>query len=231
LCRRTTVYPFERFTERAKKVLTLAQEEAERSRHSYIGTEHLLLGLLREHDGLAARVLANLGVDIDAVRQVIESVLGRNERIIIQQIIPTSRVKKVIELSFEESRRMGHDYVGTEHILLGLMMEGEGIAAHVLHDLGATLDKVRAELDRLEATGIEERPEPPARPYQVGERVLVHDLDPPHRLWEGRVTIVSEREYVVSVPGHSGNELVKAGERLIHPVPMTWTRDCPYCRA
>ena len=91
MCRRITVYPFERFTERVKKVLTLAQEEAERSHHSYIGTEHLLLGLLCEHEGLAAQVLANLGVDIDTVREIIRSVLGRNERIIIQQIIPTSR--------------------------------------------------------------------------------------------------------------------------------------------
>jgi ATP-dependent Clp protease ATP-binding subunit ClpC len=143
------LYPFERFTERAKKVLTLAQEEAERSHHSYIGTEHLLLGLLREGEGLAAKVLNNLGVEIGKVRQTIESVLGRNERIIIQQIIPTSRVKKVIEISFEEARRMGHNYVGTEHLLLGLLIEGEGIAAHVLEDLGATLDKVRAEIERL----------------------------------------------------------------------------------
>ena len=118
------MYPFERFTERAKKVLTLAQEEAERSHHSYIGTEHLLLGLLREGEGLAAKVLNNLGVEITKVRQTIESVLGRNERIIIQQIIPTSRVKKVIEISFEEARRMGHNYVGTEHLLLGLLIEG-----------------------------------------------------------------------------------------------------------
>ncbi|MEP7105526.1 MAG: ATP-dependent Clp protease ATP-binding subunit [Chloroflexota bacterium] len=143
------MYPFERFTERAKKVLTLAQEEAERSHHSYIGTEHLLLGLLREGEGLAAKVLNNLGVEIGKVRQTIESVLGRNERIIIQQIIPTSRVKKVIEISFEEARRMGHNYVGTEHLLLGLLLEGEGIAAHVLEDLGATLDEVRAEIERL----------------------------------------------------------------------------------
>src|SRR2546421_12820 len=144
-----TLYPFERFTERAKKVLTLAQEEAERSHHSYIGTEHLLLGLLREGEGLAAKVLGNLGVEIGKVRQTIESVLGRNERIIIQQIIPTSRVKKVIEISFEEARRMGHNYVGTEHLLLGLLIEGEGIAAHVLEDLGATLEKVRSEIERL----------------------------------------------------------------------------------
>ncbi|MGP8159816.1 MAG: Clp protease N-terminal domain-containing protein [Candidatus Dormibacteria bacterium] len=143
------LYPFERFTERAKKVLTLAQEEAERSHHSYIGTEHLLLGLLREGEGLAAKVLNNLGVEINKVRSVIESVLGRNERPIIQQIIPTSRVKKVIEISFEEARRMGNNYVGTEHLLLGLLIEGEGIAAHVLGDLGANLERVRGEIDRL----------------------------------------------------------------------------------
>ncbi len=144
------MYPFERFTERAKQVLTLAQEEAERSHHSYIGTEHLLLGLLREGEGLAAKVLANLGVEIGKVRQTIESLLGRDKGLtVLQQIIPTSRVKKVVEISFEEARRMGHNYVGTEHLLLGLLSEGEGIAAHILEDLGATTDKVRAEIERL----------------------------------------------------------------------------------
>ena len=231
MCRRITVYPFERFTERAKKVLTLAQEEAERSHHSYIGTEHLLLGLLREHEGLAAQVLANMGVDIDTVRDVIRSVLGRNERIIIQQIIPTSRVKKVIEISFEEARRMGHDSVGTEHVLLGLMLEGDGIAAHVLLDLGATLDKVRAEIERLELTESEERSEAPLLPYKVGQRVLLHDPNPPHRLREGRITVAERKRYEVSIPGDPVDEAVKAEERLIHPVPMTWTRDCPFCRA
>jgi ATP-dependent Clp protease ATP-binding subunit ClpC len=162
------LYPFERFTERAKKVLTLAQEEAERSHHSYIGTEHLLLGLLREGEGLAAKVLNNLGVEIGKVRQTIESVLGRNERIIIQQIIPTSRVKKVIEISFEEARRMGHNYVGTEHLLLGLLIEGEGIAAHVLEDLGASLDKVRAEIERLLHDSTVEDAEPaPKKPSKT----------------------------------------------------------------
>ncbi len=143
------MYPFERFTEKAKKVLTLAQDEAEKSHHSYIGTEHLLLGLLREGDGLAAKVLNNLGVEIEKVRTTIESVLGRNERIIVQQIIPTSRVKKVIEIAFEEAKRMNNTYVGTEHLLLGLLIEGEGIAAHVLEDLGANLEKVRSELEAL----------------------------------------------------------------------------------
>jgi len=98
---------------------------------------------------LAAKALNNLGVEIGKVRQTIESVLGRNERIVIEQITPTSRVKKVIEISFEESRRMGNDHVGTEHLLLGLLIEGEGIAAHVLEDLGATLQEVRAEIERL----------------------------------------------------------------------------------
>ncbi|HBV93222.1 MAG TPA: NDP-hexose 4-ketoreductase, partial [Chloroflexi bacterium] len=163
------LYPFERFTERAKKVLTLAQEEAERSHHSYIGTEHLLLGLLREGEGLAAKVLNNLGVEINKVRSTIESVLGRNERIIIQQIIPTSRVKKVIEISFEEARRMGNNYVGTEHLLLGLLIEGEGIAAHVLEDLGANLEKVRGEIERLlHESGVEEESkESPKKPSKT----------------------------------------------------------------
>ncbi len=153
------MYPFERFTEKAKKVLTLAQDEAEKSHHSYIGTEHLLLGLLREGDGLAAKVLGNLGVEIEKVRTTIESVLGRNERIIVQQIIPTSRVKKVIEIAFEEAKRMNNTYVGTEHLLLGLLIEGEGIAAHVLEDLGATLEKVRQELDsQLRDQGLEDEP-------------------------------------------------------------------------
>jgi ATP-dependent Clp protease ATP-binding subunit ClpA len=143
------MYPFERFTERAKKVLTLAQEEAERAHHSYIGTEHLLLGLMREGDGLAAQVLKSFGVEIAPVRQAIESVLARDVKIVVQQIIPTSRVKKVIEIAFETAREMGHGFVGTEHLLLGLLIEGEGIAAHVLNDLGVTLDKVRLEVERL----------------------------------------------------------------------------------
>lgn len=147
------MYPFERFTERAKKVLTMAQEEAERARHNYIGTEHLLLGLLREQDGVAAKALGNLGISLDEVRVRIEAVLGRSERILIQQIIPTSRVKKVIELSFEEATRMGHRYVGTEHLLIGILIEGEGIAAHVLNEMGATLNATQAEILRMLNSG------------------------------------------------------------------------------
>jgi ATP-dependent Clp protease ATP-binding subunit ClpA len=140
------VYPFERFTERAKKALTMAQDEAEKSHHSYIGTEHVLLGLLREGDGLGARALAGLGVEIDKVRDTIDSVLGRNERIIAQQIIPTSRVKTVMEIAIEEAKRMRDTRVGTQHLLLGLLIEHEGIAAHVLQDLGVDVEKVRDHL-------------------------------------------------------------------------------------
>jgi ATP-dependent Clp protease ATP-binding subunit ClpA len=153
------VYPFERFTERAKKVLTLAQDEAEKSHHSYIGTEHLLLGLLREGDGLGARALSDLGVEIDQVRATIDSVLGRNERIIVQQLIPTSRVKKIIEFAFEEAQRMRETRVGTQHLLLGLLIEGEGIAAHVLQDLGVDAENVRDNLPhRVDEDSIGEQP-------------------------------------------------------------------------
>jgi ATP-dependent Clp protease ATP-binding subunit ClpC len=181
------MYPFERFNEQAKKGLTLAQEEAERSHHSYIGTEHLLLGLLRVQDGTAFRVLTDLGVDIVTVREVIKSVLGRNERILIQSIIPTSRVKKVIELSFEEARRMGDSEVDTAHMLLGLIIEGEGIAAHVLTDLGATLEKVRPAIERLRSSPMDERPSvgPAAPPgetakYSGDAAALLGLLSRPH---------------------------------------------------
>ena len=225
------MYPFERFTERAKKVLTLAQEEAERSYNSYIGTEHLLLGLLRETEGLAAKVLNNLGVEIGKVRETIESVLGGSERILIQQIIPTSRVKKVIEISFEEARRMGHNYVGTEHLLLGLLIEGEGIAAHVLDDLGVSLEAARREIERLLVSTEPDELRPDRRAYQLGERVLVHDPEPPYRLWEGRVTKVEGLQLDIAVPGRPIGELVKPDLKLVHRVPMGWTRDCPYCQS
>lgn len=130
--------------------LTLAQEEAERAHHTYIGTEHLLLGVLREGDGRAAAILNGFGVEIDGVRRMIASVLGRNAPMRrVQGIIPTSRVKVVVELSFEEARRRGDGEVGTEHLLLGLLIEREGLAAHVLTELGVTVDKVR---DRLPTT-------------------------------------------------------------------------------
>jgi ATP-dependent Clp protease ATP-binding subunit ClpC len=140
---------FDKFTERARRVLTLAQEEALRFNHNYIGTEHLLLGLVREGEGVAAKVLANLGVELNKVRSAVEFIIGRGDRAVMGEIGLTPRAKKVIELAVDEARRLGHHYIGTEHLLLGLVREGEGIAAGVLESLGVSLDKVRAEVTRI----------------------------------------------------------------------------------
>ena len=127
-------------------MLTLAQEEAQRFNHNYIGTEHLLLGLVREGDGVAARVLSNLGVQLPKVRSAVEFIIGRGETMIMGEIGLTPRAKKVIELAVDEARRLNHHYIGTEHLLLGLVREGEGIAAGVLESLGVNLEKVRAQV-------------------------------------------------------------------------------------
>ena len=140
---------FEKFTERARKVLTLSQEEAQRFNHNYIGTEHILLGLVREGEGVAAKVLANLGVELEKVRSAVEYIIGRGEKTVSGEIGLTPRAKRVIELAVDEARRLNHNYIGTEHLLLGLLREGEGMAAGVLESLGISLDKVRAETVRL----------------------------------------------------------------------------------
>lgn len=134
---------FDKFTEPAKRVLSLAQEEAHRFNHTYIGTEHLLLGLVRERDGAAAKVLKRLGVKPDDARRAVEHIIGHGDRIVLGEIGLTPRSKKVIELAVDESRRMGHRYIGTEHLLLGLVREGEGIAAGVLESLGVNLQRAR----------------------------------------------------------------------------------------
>jgi ATP-dependent Clp protease ATP-binding subunit ClpA len=136
---------FDKFTERARKVLSLAQEEAQRFQHNYIGTEHLLLGLVSEGEGVAAKVLNNLGVELYRVRNAVEFIIGRGDRIVLGEIGLTPRAKKVIELAVDEARRLNHHYVGTEHLLLGLVREGEGIAAGVLESLGVNLEKVRTQ--------------------------------------------------------------------------------------
>src|ERR1700676_2708356 len=140
---------FDKFTERARKVLSLAQEEAQRFQHNYIGTEHLLLGLVREGEGVAAKVLSNLGVELNKVRSAVEFIIGRGDRIVLGEIGLTPRAKKVIELAVDEARRLNHHYIGTEHLLLGLVREGEGIAAGVLESLGVNLERVRAETTRI----------------------------------------------------------------------------------
>src|SRR5919201_5238055 len=140
---------FERFTERARKVVVLAQEEARHFNHNYIGTEHLLLGLLREDEGVAARALSALNVALDEVREQVESIVGYGEEGTGAQAPFTPPAKKVLELALREALSLGHNYIGTEHILLGLVRESDGVAARVLLDLGADMDRVRAQLVKL----------------------------------------------------------------------------------
>ena len=152
---------FDKFTERARRVLTLAQEESLRFNHNYIGTEHLLLGLVRESEGVAAKVLANLGVDLKKVRSAVEFTIGRGDRPVAGEIGLTPRAKKVIELAVDEARRLSHHYIGTEHLLLGLLREGKGIAADVLGSLGVGLDDARREVVRVLSQARPERRIPP----------------------------------------------------------------------
>jgi ribosomal protein L37AE/L43A len=137
---------FDKFTERARNVMRLAQEEAQRLHHNYIGTEHLLLGLLREGEGVAAHVLTRLGVDLEQTRQAVEGIIGRGEHLLSGEIGLTPRAKKVLELAVGEARHLHHHYIGTEHLLLGLLREGEGIGAEVLKSVGLSLQEVRANI-------------------------------------------------------------------------------------
>ena len=134
----------DKFTDRARNVLSLAQEEAQRLRHNFIGTEHLLLGLVREGEGVAGKVLTSLGVDLEKVRKVVEDRLGRGSHVVLGEIRLTPRAKKVIELAVDEARRLNHHYIGTEHLLLGLVREGKGIAAGVLESFDLSLQEVQA---------------------------------------------------------------------------------------
>ena len=130
---------FERFTDRARRVVVLAQEEARLLNHSYIGTEHILLGLIHEGEGVAAKALESLGISLEAVRSQVEEIIGQGGSSPSGHIPFTPRAKKVLELSLREALQLGHNYIGTEHILLGLIREGEGVAAQVLVKLGADL--------------------------------------------------------------------------------------------
>ncbi|SHJ36318.1 ATP-dependent Clp protease ATP-binding subunit ClpC [Geosporobacter subterraneus DSM 17957] len=140
---------FGRFTERAQKVILLAQEEAQQLRHNYVGTEHLLVGLVKEGEGIAAKVLTNMGVGLEPLKKKIEQVIGIGEEEGTQLLGFTPRTKRVFELSFAEARRLGHNYIGTEHLLLGLIREGEGIAAKILVDSGVNLAKAREEVMKM----------------------------------------------------------------------------------
>jgi Clp amino terminal domain, pathogenicity island component len=149
---------FNRFTDHARMALTLAQDEALRFRHNYIGTEHLILGLLRVDGCVATRVLQNLGAEPSKVRTAVEFIIGRGDRPIVADVGLTPRAKRVIELAIDEARRMDHHFIGTEHLLLGIVREGQGIAAGVLESLGVILDKVRHEVISVLAQPSSSRP-------------------------------------------------------------------------
>ena len=140
---------FERFTEKAIKVIMLAQEEARRLGHNFVGTEQVLLGLIGEGTGVAAKTLKAMGLNLKDARAEVEKIIGRGSGFVAVEIPFTPRAKRVLELSWDEARQLGHNYIGTEHLLLGLIREGEGVAARVLENLGIDLNKVRSNVIKM----------------------------------------------------------------------------------
>jgi hypothetical protein len=164
---------FERFTDRARRVVVLAQEEARLLNHNHIGTEHILLGLIHEGEGVAYLALTDLGISLDAVRAQVEAEIGQGSEAPGGHIPFTPRAKKVLELSLREALQLGHNYIGTEHILLGLIREGEGVAAQVLVGLGAGLDRVRGQVVQLLATaGASQAEQVAAGPSRIREQAV-----------------------------------------------------------
>src|SRR3954463_10230992 len=149
---------YERFTDRARKVMQLAAAEAQRFNHEYVGTEHILLGLIKEGSGVAANVLKNLDANLRKIRREVEKIVQTGpggDQILLGKLPQTPRAKKVIEYAIEEARRLNHNYVGTEHLLLGLLREHDGVAAQVLMNLGLKLEEVREEVLNLLGAGVE----------------------------------------------------------------------------
>lgn len=204
---------FVKFTEEARRALALAQEEAQRLNHHSIGTEHLLLGLVRESDDVAAAVLAGSGLDLNRVRSAIEQIIGSGDQAVVGQIGLTSRTRKVIELAADEARLLNHAYIGTEHLLLGVLREGEGIAAGVLLSFGLTLDHLREQtrvvLLAQTHTG-EQRTGSQSSPLQV----------------RGRVTTPSAQVHLTPMPGTGGLVGEPALEDLVRVIPVAQTQRC-----
>jgi ATP-dependent Clp protease ATP-binding subunit ClpC len=217
---------FERFTDRARRVVVFAQEEARSLNHNYIGTEHILLGLLREQEGVAARALASLDVELEVARERVEEIVGRGETVPGAHIPFTPRAKKVLELALREALQLGHTYIGTEHILLGVVGEGEGVAAQILEQLGADGDRTRAAVTELLEGYVATQPgtatfqEPrPRRGFRSRPRMRMRATDGPHCpschvLLEGSTGVRSvkatgdeEREVVVAYCTSCGRAL------------------------
>jgi len=190
---------FERFTDRARRVVVLAQEEARMLDHNYIGTEHILLGLIHEGEGVAAKALTSLGISLQAVRQQVEEIIGQGQHGPTGHIPFTPRAKKVLELSLREALQLGHNYIGTEHILLGLIREGEGVAAQVLVRLGADLNRVRHQVIQLVHVAKGDRPTRIAAGESVRLRV-------PAERWvaELHVTLARLTERIDAIEQHLG---------------------------
>jgi ATP-dependent Clp protease ATP-binding subunit ClpA len=201
--------PFDRFNDRAKRVLALAQDESIRFNHNYIGVEHLLLGLIREGEGVAARALNSLGVELSRARTSVEFIIGRGDSTIAPSEITLSpRTKKVIELAIDESRKLGHSHVGTEHLLLGVVREGGSIATGVLQSLGVTLDKVR---EQVIAT-LGEHPDKRASPSRQ-DFVAMTLRTPPHDRLDDGARRVQRRAYWEA--GRANDEEVKPHHLLL----------------
>ena len=188
---------FERFTDRARRVVVLAQDEARMLNHDYIGTEHSLLGLIQEGEGVAAKALTNMQISLEAVRGKVEELVGHGQQAPSGHIPFTPRAKKTLELSLRESLQLGHDYIGTEHILLGLLREGDGVAAQVLVGMGADLNRVRHQVVLL-LEGHEG--EPASGP--VRRRAIAHD----YRLTEVQNTLAAIMKRLTVIERHLGLE-------------------------
>src|SRR5271170_1847242 len=167
---------YERFTDRARKVMALANQEAQRFNHEYIGTEHILLGLVKEGSGVGDNVLKNLDVDLRKVRLEVEKLVKSGHDMVTMGKLPqTPRAKKVIEYAIEEARNLGHNYVGTEHLLLGLLRERDGVAAQVLMNLGLKLEEVREEVLNLLGAGVETEASPETKEAKAKSRTPALD--------------------------------------------------------
>ncbi|SNR95695.1 ATPase family associated with various cellular activities (AAA), partial [Actinoplanes regularis] len=192
---------FERFTDRARRVVVLAQEEARMLNHNYIGTEHILLGLIHEGEGVAAKALESLGISLEGVRQQVEEVIGQGQQVPGGHIPFTPRAKKVLELSLREALQLGHNYIGTEHILLGLIREGEGVAAQVLVKLGADLNRVRKQTIELVAgfpsEGSPEQPVAGAAPATISPILEQFGRNLTQDARDGKLDPVIGRESVI----------------------------------
>ncbi len=212
---------FKRFTERARQVVVLAQDEARLLKHNYIGTEHELLGLIREEGGIGARVLASFGVTLEDVRSQVARIVGSGEEVTTGQIPFTPRAKRVLELSLREALSLGHDYIGTEHILLGLVREGEGVANHILLDLGASPGELRSRVLQLLADPAAAPEEPPLEIELTSPPLAQDFLDELARLaeekeraieaqdFEGAARLRNRERRLISIAG----ELQRAWER------------------